>query len=235
MKTAFITGASGGIGSAIAEKFKKSGYNAIIGYFSNKENAEKLAEEIGAFAVRIDVTSEESVKKAFQKAREKFGRIDVLINCAGVALPQKVVTDVSGEEFDRVFAVNVKGAFNCVKEALHDMLYLGHGDIVNVSSIWGIDGASCEVVYSASKGALNSFTLALADELALSNIKVNAVAPGFVRTKMNAHLTEEDEKRFLEENGLGSLTSKEQVAEVVFSLVSGIETGRIIRIENLLK
>ena len=234
MKTAFITGGSGGIGASIAEKFKKSGYNAIIGYFSNAEAAEKLAADLGAFAVKVDVTSEESVKEAFKKTREKFGKIDVLINCAGVALPQKVVTDVSGEEFDRVFAVNIKGAFNCVKEALPDMFYIGHGDIVNVSSIWGLRGASCEVVYSASKGALNSFTLSLAEELEPSNIKVNAVAPGYVKTKMNAHLTEEDEKRFLEENGLSSLTTKEQVAEAVLGLVEGKETGRIIKIENLL-
>lgn len=232
MKNAFVTGGSGDIGAAIVRKLKKCGYNAIIGYFSNESRAKNLAKDSGGFPIYIDVTSEESVKAAFDAARKRFGRISVLINCAGVALKQSVVTEVTEEDFDRVFNVNVRGVFNCSKEVVPDMLYLGGGDIVNVSSVWGIDGASCEVVYSASKGAVNSFTKALAEELEFSDIKVNAVAPSFVKTKMNAHLTEEDEERFLFERGLKSLTTCDEVAQAVLSLIEGDQSGKIVRVEN---
>lgn len=231
MKTAFVTGGSGTIGSAIAKKLKKCGYNVVIGYYSNEEGAKKLADN-NSVAVQIDVCDRDSVKTAFSVARKYFGEISVLVNCAGIALKQKVVTDVSEDEFDDLYRVNVRGAFTCVKEVIPDMLDLGYGDIVNVSSVWGIDGASCEVPYSATKGALNAFTLALADELSLSNIKVNAVAPGFVDGKMNAHLSDSDKALFIKENDLFSLTSAEQVADAVSALILGSETGRIVRVEN---
>ena len=232
MKNAFVTGGSGDIGAAIVRKLKRCGYNAIIGYYSNESGAKKLEDETGSIRIYINVADLISVKNAFDLVRKKYGRICVLINCAGVALRQSVVTEVSEEDFDRVFGVNVKGVFNCSKEAISDMLYSGGGDIVNVSSVWGIDGASCEVVYSASKGAVNSFTKALAEELEFSDIKVNAVAPSFVRTKMNAHLTAEDEERFLSEHGLKSLTDCYEVAEAVISLIEGEDSGKILRVEN---
>ena len=232
MQTAFVTGGSGGIGSAIAIKLKKCGYNVVIGYFSNGDAAKKLAAEIGAASVFVDVSDEKSVKEAFLFVREKFGRIRVLVNCAGVALAQNVVTSVSVSDFDCVFGVNVRGVFNCSKEVIPDMLYLEGGDIVNISSVWGIEGGSCEVVYSASKGAVNAFTKALALELGPSGVKVNAVAPSFVRTKVNAHLTEEDERLFLAERALSSVTTCEQVADAVASLIKGKRSGRIVRVEN---
>ena len=235
MRNAFVVGGSGDIGSAIVRKLKKCGYNVIIGYFSNEAAAKKLGEETNSFSVYIDVSKKESVKSAFDTVRKNFGKIGVLINCAGVALKQAVLSDVSESDFDRVFAVNVKGVFNCSKEVVSDMLCLGRGDIINVSSVWGIDGASCEVVYSASKGAVNAFTKALADELAPSFIKVNAVAPSFVRTKMNAHLDEEDEKRFLLDQDLERLTTCEDVTEAVEKLLNGDETGLVVRIESRLK
>lgn len=232
MRTAFVTGGSGGIGSAIVKKLKKRGYNVVIGYFSNKDAAFSLAKEVGAEAVFINVTNLESVKRAFSFAREKYGRIGVLINSAGIALKQTVITDVSGEAFDRVFATNVKGVFNCCKEVIPDMLYLGSGDIVNISSVWGTDGASCEVVYSASKGAVNAFTVSLAEELEFSDIKVNAVAPSYVRTQMNAHLNKEDEERFLSDYGLSALTTSDEVADEVIKLIDGDGSGQIIRLEH---
>lgn len=234
MKNAFVTGGSGAIGSTIAENLKKRGYNVVIGYFSHKEKAEKVAKSIGCDAEYIDVSNSLSVDSAFNNFRKKFGKITVLVNCAGIALKQKVISDVTEDEFDRLYSVNVKGAFLCSKAVIPDMLESGFGDIVNVSSIWGIDGASCEVPYSATKGALNAFTLALADELSLSSVKVNAVAPGFVDTPMNAHLSEEDKAAFIAENGLSSLTSAEQVAKTVLSLIDGKDTGKIIRVENKL-
>ncbi|MBO7368791.1 MAG: SDR family NAD(P)-dependent oxidoreductase [Clostridia bacterium] len=232
MRTAFITGGSGGIGSAIVKKLKKCGYNVVIGYFSNEEAAFSLAKEVGAEAAWINVTDTDSVKRAFDFARKKFGRIGVLVNCAGIALKQAVITDVKEKDFDRVFLTNVKGVFNCCKEVVSDMLYLGYGDIINVSSVWGEDGASCEVVYSASKGAVNSFTVSLAKELEFSDIKVNAVAPSFVKTRMNEHLTKEDEERFLFDYGLSALTTSEEVADEVIRLIEGEESGQIVRVEH---
>lgn len=233
MKNAIVTGGSGGIGSAIVRKLKKCGYNVIIAYYSNENGAKELAKEVGGTAYLINVSDEESVKNFFDEVRKNFGRSCVLVNCAGVALIQSVLTDVTVEDFDRVFNINVKGVFNCCKEAIHDMLSLGYGDIVNVSSVWGLDGASCEVVYSASKGAINSFTKALAEELAPSKVKVNAVAPSFVATKMNAHLSKEDEERFLRDYGLSSVTTCDEVADAVAALIEGDESGKIIRVENI--
>ena len=232
MSTAFVTGGSGFIGRAIAAKLKKHGYNVVIGYFLNKERAIKFAEELNCKAVYIDVSDTASVVNAFKKAREFYGRISLLINCAGIALKQKVITDVSESEFDELYKVNVRGAFNCVKEVIPDMLYSGGGDIINVSSIWGVYGASCEVAYSATKGAINAFTLALSQELSPSRIKVNAVAPGFVDSPMNAHLSQEDKALFLKENRLESLTTAEQVAENIIKVLNSSVTGRIIKIEN---
>lgn len=234
MRVALITGGSGAIGSAIARKLNKCGYKPVIGYFSNKKNAENVASELGTRAVFIDVTDEVSVKNAVREVEKDFGKITVLVNASGVALVQKVVTDVTAEEFDRVFAVNVKGAFNCVKAVLPDMFDAGYGDVVNISSVWGSRAASCEVVYAASKGALDSFTVSLAEELSLSGIRVNAVAPSFVDTPMNAHLTDEDKRLFIEENGLSSLTTPGEVACAVADVLAGEKTGEIIVVENKL-
>ena len=234
MSVAFVTGGAVGIGAAIAEKLKKSGYKVIIGYFSSEKEAKKL-EEDGFVAVRIDVTDSDSVSAAFSYIFERFGGVDVLINNAGVALKQKVVSDVTESEFDFVFAVNVKGVFNCSRQAIGQMLGKGRGDIVNVSSVWGCEGASCEAVYSASKGAVNAFTRSLAEELSFSDICVQAIAPSLVMTKMNAHLTENDVREFLSARGSKRALTPEDVADAVIDLLKTRENGAVTVLESVEK
>lgn len=233
MKTVVVTGGSGGIGSAIAEKLKKSGYNVVITFFSNQEKAKSLAERCGIDAVYCDVGSTESVVKAFGEIREKHGGLYGLVNCAGVAIEQKVFTSVTDEELDRLYRINVKGTFNCAKCAVEDMISNKEGRIVNVSSIWGVLGGSCEVAYSATKGAVNAMTMALARELGLSGITVNAVAPGFVDTAMNARLSKEEKEAFYEGLSLPRAGLPEEIAEaVLFLLRDGYVTGQIIRVDG---
>ncbi|HBK02405.1 MAG TPA: 3-oxoacyl-ACP reductase [Clostridiales bacterium] len=233
MKTVVVTGGNGSIGAAIAKRMQKSGYNVVITYFSNKEAAEDLQKNFGFYAVKCDVKDEKEVKEAFKEVHKKFGKIYALINCAGIALKQKVITDVTKEEFENLFAVNVTGTFNCIKEALPDMISEKRGRIINVSSVWGVVGGSCEVAYSATKGAINSLTKALAREVGLSGVTVNAVAPGFIDTKMNAHLSEEDKKDFCDGLSVPRVGTPEEVAEAVaFLMENAYVTGQILSVDG---
>ena len=148
---------------------------------------------------------------------EKFGGIDVAINNAGVCLPVKTVLDTTEEEFDRVFDIDVKGVYNVCKAVIPHMLAAG-GSIVNVSSVWGLKGASCEAIYSAAKAAVIGFTQALAKEYASANLRINAVAPGFIDTPMNDGILGKDREETLSEMPLGRVGSKEEVAKSVFFL-----------------
>ncbi|MBR3423898.1 MAG: SDR family NAD(P)-dependent oxidoreductase, partial [Clostridia bacterium] len=161
MKNVFITGASGGIGSAVAERFAEAGYTVFAGYASGREAAEKLRRGTGAIPVRIDVSDEASVGEAFRFIEEKSGGADVLVNCAGIAAI-RLFDKITAEEWDRMFAVNVRGTFLTSRAAVPHMVRQKAGKIINVSSMWGITGASCEVHYSASKAAVIGMTKALA-------------------------------------------------------------------------
>lgn len=222
-----VTGGSGGIGEAVCRKFFKEGHKVIIGYCQSEEKARTLAKEINGFAVKADVKNQDEVREMFGFAHNVCGKIDILINNAGVALKQGLFFDVTEEEFDKVFTINVKGTFNCCKYAVHDMLQSGKGSIINVSSIWGIYGGSCEAVYSASKGAINAFTLALSQELESASITVNAVAPGMVDTAMNSHLTKDEIEEFVRSTERGRMITPEEVAEKVYSLALSGKTGII--------
>lgn len=223
-----VTGGSGGIGEAVCRKFFKNGHNVIIGYCHNNEKAEALAKEINGFAVKADVKNEDEVRKMFDFAHNVCGKIDILINNAGIALKQGLFFDVTEKQFDDVFNTNVKGVFNCCKYAVHDMLRLGNGGaIINVSSIWGIYGGSCEAVYSASKGAVNAFTIALAQELESASIRVNAIAPGMVDTAMNSHLTKDEIEEFVRSTKRERMITPEEVADEVYYLAFCAKTGII--------
>ena len=222
MKTVLVTGGVRGIGLSIAQAFQKKGYRVCVTYSKDEQSAER-ARAIGREAYLSDVSDENAVKSLF----EKIGGVDVLVNNAGVAL-FKQVQDVAAEEFDRLFAVNVKGAFLCVKHAVPFMLSKQSGLIVNISSVWGEIGGSCESVYSASKGALIAFTKALANELGYSGIRVNTVSPGVIDTAMNARLSKDELLSVQETIPMGRLGSGEDVARAVVYLeendyVTGID------------
>ena len=228
MKTVVVTGGSGGIGAQICKEFASCGFRVALIYNSNKEKAEKLAQgNIKAYFA--DISSEQSVNLAFDKIRAEMGKISVLINCAGVSVKGLFQCCTEGE-FDKIFGVNVKGVFNCSKAVISDMLELEGGDIINISSIWASRPASCEVLYSATKGAINSLTISLADELQFSNIKVNAISPGFVDTPMNSGLTQEEIEGFLSENGLKRIVKAEEIAQKCIEIVNDKISGQIYEI-----
>jgi 3-oxoacyl-[acyl-carrier protein] reductase len=223
-KNVLITGGSGGIGSAVARTFAQNGYNVGIVYNSDKESAEKLCAELtSAEAVceifKCDVASRCEVEKLFCDFHEKIGKVDVLINNSGIA-QQKLFLDITPEEWQRIFDINVTGVFNMCQLALSDMLEKKQGSIVNVSSIWGVKGASCEAHYSATKAAVISLTESLAKEYGPSGIRVNCVAPGVIDTKMNAHLSKEDMTSLADETAVGRIGKPEEVAEAIYFLAS---------------
>ena len=238
-KTVVITGSSGGIGSEIARVFAENGWNIGLMYNNSREDAENLENELrekgtDVFCRKCDVSSKEDVRSYFNEAEKSLGRITALVNNAGVSL-QKLFTDVTEEEAERVFDINVKGAFNCCQEALPSMIREKQGKIVNISSMWGICGASCEVHYSASKAAVIGLTKALAKEVGPSSINVNCVCPGVIDTKMNAHLSEDDMNALREEIPLMRIGTPRDVAETVYFLCSDKAdyiTGQIISVDG---
>ncbi len=223
-KTVLITGASHGIGNAIEKKFAEEKYNVVLNYFSSQENAMKTLSEIrencaNAVAIKADVSKSDEVNAMMHEIESVYGGVDILINNAGIS-QFSLLSDVSEEEWDRVFAVNMKSAFLCSKAVISHMVREKWGKIINISSIWGIEGASCEVCYSASKAALIGFTKALAKELAPSNINVNCIAPGMVDTKMNANFTEAELVQITEEIPLGRKATSQEIAQNVSFIAS---------------
>lgn len=222
MKTVLVTGGTRGIGRAIAEKFLQKGARVVVTYSKDEESA-LLAKESGLEVIKADVSKEEDVLKVFSEIKN----LDVLVNNAGVSLI-KQIQDTSLDEFERLFAVNVRGAFLCSREATKLMLKNKQGLIVNVSSVWGELGASCESVYSASKSALIGFTKALAKELGYSGIRVNCVSPGMIDTTMNDCFSQTEKEEIAKEIPMQRLGRSEEVADAVLFLyeneyVTGID------------
>ncbi len=231
--TVLITGGTRGIGKACSEKFIENGYNVVATYVSNEDNAEKMRmayADCSFEAVRCDASDFGSVGELFGYIEKKYGGVDVLVNNAGIAM-QKMLCDTSREEWDGIFDVNVSSMFNTVHYASDYMVHNKKGKIVNISSIWGICGASCEVAYSASKAAVIGFTKALAKELGPSGICVNCVAPGVIDTQMNSMLDDETKNALAEETPLCRMGKASEVAEVVYFLSTdsaGFVTGQVI-------
>lgn len=222
MKTVLVTGGVRGIGYAIACAFLKKGYRVCVSYSKDEQNA-ALAETAGLEVYRASVADENAVVALF----EKIGGVDILVNNAGVSLV-KQIQDVTLKEFNDLFAVNIGGAFLCSREAAKYMIAKKSGLIVNISSVWGEVGASCETVYSSSKAALLGLTKALAKELGYSGIRVNAVSPGVIDTQMNARFSDEDMRALQEEIPLGRIGVGGDVASAVLFLeeneyVTGID------------
>ncbi len=229
-KCALITGASGGIGSEIALRLARDGFSVAACYCSDEKSARELETRLAQTGAeyriyQLDVSDREKVNKVFADATEYFGGVSVLVNNAGIA-QQKLFTDITEEEFDRINAVNFKGVFNCCQCAIPFMVSQKNGKIINISSMWGVQGASCEAVYSATKAAVIGLTKALARELAPSNIQVNCVAPGAIDTKMNGNLSEEEKTAFAEEIPMGRFGTAAEIAGVV-SFLAGEDSSYV--------
>lgn len=233
MKIALVTGGNKGIGLEVAINLQKLGYKSVINYFSDDTAAKKAREEYGFYAVKCDVSVESEVKKMVSEVIEKFGKIDVLVNCAGIALKQKILLDVECSEMTRTIGVNLLGTILTSKAVLENMIKNRSGVIINISSVYGEKGGSCEVVYSATKGGINAFTKALSKEVSGANIRVNAVAPGFIDTQMNAHISDEERREFCEEVPAHRIGTVKDVASAVCFLVENTYiTGAIIPVDG---
>ena len=229
-KCALITGASGGIGSAIALRLAKDGFNIAACYCSDEKGIaaleEKLRQTDAEYRLyKADVSDYEKINEVFADAAENFGGVSVLVNNAGIS-QQKLFTDITQADFDKITAVNFKGVFNCCQCAVPYMVREKAGKIINISSMWGICGASCETVYSATKAAVIGLTKALARELAPSNVQVNCVAPGAIGTKMNNNLTAEEKADFAAEIPMGRFGTAEEIAGVV-SFLAGKDSDYV--------
>ena len=238
MKTVIVTGASKGIGRAVAKEFAKNGYNVVICYNHSVSAAQDLLAEVSgitrAIAVRVDVSKEDEVQNMIDITKKTFGTIDVLVNCAGVS-DTRLLIDSTKEDYDFVFDTNMRGTYNTCKLVGREMLSNQSGKIINISSIWGVLGGSCESVYSASKGAIIAFTKALAKEFGPNGINVNAVAPGFIQTDMTKNVTEEIKQEIMDNSALGRLGTPEDVASVVLFLASEKSefiTGQVIGVDG---
>ena len=229
-KTVVITGASRGIGRECARLFAQKGYNVVINYNNSEEKAKSLCDELNsqglsAVAVKADVSNSSQAKELIDKTIETFGSVDVLVNNAGIG-EQRLITDVTDEIWDKMIGVNLNGVFYCTRQALPHMINKKSGRIINISSIWGICGASCEVHYSAAKAGVIGFTKALAKEVGLSGITVNCVAPGVIETEMNKTLSEDDLAVLCDETPVGRLGTVTDIANMVLFLAE--DTGSFI-------
>lgn len=234
-QTVLITGASRGIGAAIAERFAKNGMNVVIHYREAHAAASETATKCSAYGANVltvaaDIQNKDQVMQMKEKLHRHGFVPDIVVNNAGIA-HYGMMSDVTEEQWDLVMNVNLKGTFLCTQAFMTSMVQRKYGRIINVTSIWGLAGASCEVIYSAAKGGINSLTKALAKELAPSGITVNAVAPGAVDTAMLSGFDDQDIAAMKHEIPLGRFASPDEIAALVYFLAqpeSGYITGQII-------
>lgn len=238
-KVVLITGASKGIGAQIAKSFAQSGYNVVINYNQSRIQAETLANElcslgVSAIAIKADISNFNEINKMINETLNIFGHIDVLVNNAGVC-SYKIIIDETIDSINSQINTNLLGTILCSQCVAKTMIKQNFGKIINISSIWGIVGASGESVYSATKGGIISFTKALAKELSYSNITVNAIAPGVVETEMLNKLTMKEKESLKEEIPLGRFASPEDIANGVLFLASdkaNYITGQTLQIDG---
>ncbi len=236
--TVLVTGSSRGIGHAIALRFAKSGCNLVINGRTETEALHTLCEEINALGSEClicagDVGNPDFVRSMIVEAEKRFGNIDVLVNNAGIS-HYGLLSDMTDAEWDRLLAVNLSSAFYCSRSVIPSMVRQQKGAIINISSVWGNCGASCEVAYSATKGGLNSFTKALAKELAPSNISVNAIACGMIDTDMNKCFSSDEIESIVAEIPAGRMGKTDEVADLACNIAFGSSylTGQIITIDG---
>ncbi len=232
MSTVLITGGTGAIGAALAEEFAKID-DVIFTYNTAAEQSRLLTEKLNCSGIPMDISDISSVNDAVRNVLHRFGHIDVLVNNAGISMI-KPFLDTSHEDWRRIIDVNLTGVFNVTRAVVPSMVSRKSGAVVNVSSVWGVYGASCEVAYSAAKAGVIGFTKALAKELGLSGITVNAVAPGVIDSPMNtSHLTAEELAKLAEETPLNRLGQPSEVAKAVRALAENLFiTGQILGVDG---
>lgn len=240
MKTVLITGASGSIGTAIAVAFAKKGYAIALGCNRGEEKTKALSKVISesygvpVFSVKADVSDCGQVKYMVRRVLDEFGHIDVLVNNAGIA-QQKLFTDITDGDWRTMMGVNLDGVFYTTREVLKGMLIRHSGSIINISSMWGQTGASCEVHYSAAKAGVIGLTKALAKEVAPAGIRVNCIAPGAVQSQMLSGFTEEDLQAICDETPLGRLGKPKDIADAVVFLAdreASFITGQVLGVNG---
>lgn len=237
-KTALVTGGAKGIGAAVCRALAKDGYNIALNFNTSEKEALSLKNELSAVTsveiFKADVSDSEQVKKMFSEIENIFGGADVLVNNAGIA-QQALFTDITDEMWQKMIGTNLTGAFNCCRSALPYMIRQKCGSIINIASMWGEVGASMEVHYSAAKAGLIGLTKALAKEVGLSGITVNAVSPGVVLTDMMAQFSDEDKKVLADETPMGVLGTPEDIAATVSFLASEkarFITGQVVSVNG---
>lgn len=230
MKTALVTGGTGGIGQAICRKLSADGYYVIVNYLNSKEKAETLTEKISGKAIKFDVSDVNEVERISRET----GKVDLLVNNAGIS-EIDLFTGIAHEKSSRIMQINLCGTLNCSRAFLPAMIREKSGCIINISSMWGQVGASCEVDYSATKAGIIGFTKALAKEVAPSGIRVNCVSPGFIMTEMNNKFSGEELSAIKDEIPLGFFGTPEHVADAVSFLASGNAeyiTGQVLAVNG---
>ena len=233
MKTVIVTGGSRGIGAEVVKELARSGYYVILNYFKSENEAKKIQEELKIENIHVeifkaDVSKRNEVNELVKFALDKFKNIDVLINNAGID-QIKPFMDITDEDWNKMLQINLNSVFYCTQEVLENMIHNKKGCIINISSIWGITGASCEVHYSVAKAGVDGMTKALAKELGPSNIRVNSIAPGAIITDMNKNYTQEEINDMNELIPLGRFGQPNEIAKCVKWLVEDTyTTGQVI-------
>ncbi len=234
MAVAFVTGGSRGIGAAIVKQLSLSGWRVAFCYLNSDDAAEETAQAAGALKIKADVADFSSLDAAINLARQQLGDIDLLVNNAAVSYVG-LFNDITADRRDKMIDVNVKGVFNATQSVLPQMINNKKGKIINISSVWGKVGASCEVHYSATKAAVIGFTKALAKEVGPSGITVNCIAPGVIDTEMNRRLSAEDLADLADQTPLCRIGKAEEVAKAVLYLAScdgDFITGQVLSVDG---
>lgn len=236
-KVVLVTGGSRGIGASLVKFLATKGYQVILNYNKSEEEAKKIQIELQKQNIKIDiikanVANKLEVSKLVKYIIERYNKIDVLINNAGIS-QEKLFLDLTDDDWEHIMNINLNSVYFCSKEVLPYMLKRKEGCIINISSIWGETGASCEVAYSTTKAAINGFTKALAKEMGPSNIRINSIAPGIIDTDMNKNLSQEDITKIKEEIPLNKIGVPEDIAKCAKWLIEDTyTTGQIINING---
>ena len=237
MKTVIVTGGSRGIGAAIVKELAKENYNVVLNYNHSEDAAKQIQKELEEQNIKIeifkaDVSKREEVRKLVNFTLDRYNNIDVLINNAGID-QIKPFMDITDDDWNNIMQVNLNSVFYCSQEVLENMIHNKNGCIINISSIWGKIGASCEVHYSASKAAIDGLTKSLAKEMGPSNIRVNSIAPGIIETEMNKDLSVEELEEIINQIPLGKIAKPEEIAKSIKWLIEdNYVTGQVISVDG---